>query len=222
MKVKQKNLLIVDFGFNTDQVFEPLFKSCSIYRTPSQVDASSVIVFEGGSDISPELYNEFRGTWTHQSHRKRDELEVSLFNFALSRGSSFIGICRGAQLLTAMAGGKLFQDVSGHFRSHAIQTTTGKRMMTTSYHHQMMNPFDLPASDFKLLAWAVAPLRNLNALSSYYLNSQNVTDFVPDLEPEVIWYPKIKSLCIQGHPEYGSPNGEFQNYCRSLVSEYIL
>jgi len=222
MKAVKKKLLVVDFGFDTGRVFAPLFEDVVQYRSPSQVDASSVIVYEGGSDISPELYQERRGTWTHQPNHQRDELEVALFNFARVRGAGFIGICRGAQLLTALAGGKLFQDVTGHHQNHVMQTDTGKRMMTTSIHHQMMNPFVLPDEDYKLIAWATAPLRGLNALSTLYLNGNDTTDFIPEREPEIVWYPKIKSLCIQGHPEYGPQDGVFQEYCRSLVKEYIL
>ena len=41
----------------------------------------------------------------------------------------------------------------------------------------------------------------------------------PDLDVEIMWYPKHRSLCIQGHPEY-VPGSHFADYCLRLVSKF--
>jgi len=224
MIVKNKNLVVVDFGFGCGQVFGDQFAKVSSYKHAAQIDSQSVVVFEGGNDISPELYGEPKGSWTQPLNTRRDDLESSVFAMARYRGAAFIGICRGAQLLTALNGGKLFQDVTGHYGTHHIKTDTGKVMFATSVHHQMMNPFVLPESDFKLVAWAKGPPDSLDgdALSYEYLDGEDNQAPPPPKEPEVVWYPKTKSLCIQGHPEFAAKNSPFYQYCKALVNRFIL
>ena len=52
-------------------------------------------------------------------------------------------------------------------------------------------------------------------------------------EPEIVWYPKTKGLCIQGHPEYMKPTTYFANgdvdqensfvaYSRYLIRKYLF
>ena len=76
-------------------------------RNVTPVDSpekADIIVFSGGADINPALYNCERHHSTYYSER-RDALEVGCFN-SLSKNQTVIGICRGAQLVTALNGGK--------------------------------------------------------------------------------------------------------------------
>jgi len=219
MFVRKRNLVVVDFGFGTGKVFDSLFEEVEIYKRPAQISNKSVVIFEGGNDISTELYGEKRGSWTQTPNIRRDDYEVSIYNIAKYRGAAFIGICRGAQLLTALNGGKLFQDVGSHANgNHWIKTDTGKEMSATSIHHQMMNPFVLPEDEYKVVAWSNSPR---GALSTYYLDENDDQAPPPEKEPEVVWYPKTKSLCIQGHPEYAAINGPYFQYCQALVRRFI-
>lgn len=215
-RVNNHNLIIADFGFRTGRVFAPLFPESAIFRNPSQINQNSVIVFEGGTDIDPGLYGEKRGSHTYIADWKRDDFENSLYRIGRRKGSAFIGICRGAQLLTALNGGKLFQDVAGHGISHQIKTDTGKIMPTTSLHHQMMNPFMLSQDAYKIVAWSLQPQ------SSYYDNGDDLTKEIPEVEPEVVWFPRTKSLCIQGHPEFAAEQSQFRQYCQALVRRFII
>jgi len=166
-------------------------------------------------------------SWTQASQIRRDALESQVFHMAVSRGASMIGICRGAQLITALCGGSLFQDVAGHCSGdHLIKTESGRVLKTTSVHHQMMNPFVLPADEYKVIAWAGiidhARPGAFDPISSIYLDGNDDMSSIPDIEPEVVWYPKQKALCIQGHPEFAADGSQFVSYCRDLVKEYIL
>ena len=86
---------------------------------------AQVVLFTGGEDINPELYGckKHPSTWFNT---KRDQFEVESFKKVAS-DQLCVGVCRGFQLFSAMYGGKLAQDVSGHWcgRSHSINEGDG-------------------------------------------------------------------------------------------------
>ena len=105
----------------------------------------------------------------------------------------------------------MYQHVEGHAGgNHRISTPSGVEYVTSSLHHQMMNLHDLKKDeDYKLIAW-----------SSSHLSE--AADGVIGEEPEIVWFPKIKGLAIQGHPEFMHPDCDFVAYTRRLVKEYML
>lgn len=70
-----------------------------------------LVIFPGGEDISPAIYNE------HITHSiginyARDIREVTLFRKLYSKKHiTLFGYCRGHQLINAILGGKLVQDI---------------------------------------------------------------------------------------------------------------
>ena len=177
----------------------------------------NLVVFTGGADVWPGLYGEKTGRLTRCS-LERDMLESSIFDEAVGRGIPMAGICRGAQFLTVKNGGKLFQHVYNHgiFGEHGIETNEGKVYEVTSTHHQMMNPWNMDAGDFEVLAWSEI------ILSDKYFNGNDEEVQPPIVEPEVVWYPKTRSLAMQFHPEYMPKDSAGRNYCQQLVRDYLL
>lgn len=156
-------------------------------------EKADIVVFSGGADINPALYGceRHHTTWFHDD---RDNLEVSCYK-KLSKDQVVIGICRGAQLITALNGGKLIQNVSGHCEGPHFITNNDLKFKIESIHHQMMYPFDMPKSDYDLLYWSS------KKRSSIYEGDGIIA---PPCEPEVILYHKKDcpvGLAIQGHPE---------------------
>lgn len=161
------------------------------------VASLDLIIFTGGEDVSPNLYNEIPHITT-SSNYVRDQFEVAMFNKFRRRQIPIIGICRGSQFVTVMSGGRLVQNVE----NHAIRGThplfiPGRTLPIaeiTSTHHQMMYPFDTH----------FVPLLVSNKRSSFYNMNNQVTlkNFEYDYEPEIIYYPETGALGIQGHPEY--------------------
>jgi hypothetical protein len=100
--------------------------------------------------------------------------------------------------------------VSGHGGDHPITTDTGRVLVTSSVHHQMMYPWKV---DHHLIAWASTPR------SRDYVG---VDAGLITVEPEIVHFPKIKALAIQGHPEFMNPKDEFVVYCLDLVRQYLL
>lgn len=163
-------------------------------NSPEKAD---IIIFSGGADINPDLYGCKRHSTTH-FNRDRDTREVNCFN-KLSPNQLVVGICRGAQLATALNGGKLIQDVSGHWEGPHFITNKDIRFKIESMHHQMMYPFDMPKEDYKILYWSS------KKRSEYYEGDQIS---IPSCEPEVVLYTKKGMpvcLAIQGHPEMMQP-----------------
>lgn len=187
----------------------------TVYQTEDLDCLNSILILHGGADISPSLYNEKVGKYTHAGPflSKRDKIELDLAEEAISLGIPIFGICRGAQLLTAIAGGKLVQDVTNHAcGKHKITTEDGTEIMATSAHHQMCNP---DGTEHELLAWST------ENRSTHYLNgdNQNTTMLV---EPEVIFYPKLKALAVQAHPEWMDLRSNFVQYCLDLVDQKLI
>lgn len=164
-----------------------------------------VLVFTGGSDVSPYLYGEEPHASTI-TNSERDLEEVKIFKE--NKNVLKIGICRGSQFLTVMSGGKLFQHINNHQGIHEIETSSGEKYMMPSTHHQMMDPSE---AKHNLIAWT--PNR-----SSFYEGSDNQKLKPLEVDPEIVYYPETNSLCIQGHPEY-LKQGELHEYLNKLINE---
>lgn len=160
------------------------------------LEEADLVLFTGGGDISNKLY----GCKKHPStcpDTARDAEEVALWN-KIKPTQKVVGICRGAQLITAMLGGKLIQDVNNHWCGRTHMITDGERAYAiTSLHHQMCFPFNMDKKHYDVLYWSY------NNSSDYY-RAPDVDIEAMTCEPEVIAYHvpnKPKCLAIQGHPE---------------------
>ena len=184
-----------------------------VYRPEDLPDDTAAIIFWGGGDIHPKIYGQAATEMTYGVDTWRDTFELNLVAHALKKGLPMIGICRGTQLLCSIAGGTLFQHVNNHAvgRLHEIEDKDGRKLQVTSLHHQMLN---LEGTEHELIAWASPKL------SDIYVTDMGRVEG-PEKETEVVWFPAIKSLCIQGHPEYLADEHEFVQYSMDLVRKYI-
>jgi len=174
-----------------------------------------LILFTGGEDVNPDIYGEKEGKYT-SVNKKRDEIESNIYwNFPKVPK---LGICRGAQFLTVMSGGKLVQHLENHGRDHTIQVENRGKYHMTSTHHQMMYPFNMNKNEYELIGYSEF------FRSKTYLNGNNeeietTKDF---LEAEIVYYPNTKSLCIQGHPEYNHCEQRTKDMCLNLIHNYLF
>lgn len=132
----------------------------AVLLPPDDVDADvldvlDALVLAGGADIGPELYAATPGPLT-DTRADRDAGEVRLARAALERDLPVLGVCRGMQLLVALAGGRLHQhlpDVVAHeghrpapgvYGTHPVRFAAGSLIAAlmgddtevNSYHHQ--------------------------------------------------------------------------------------
>lgn len=169
-------------------------------NSKDKIAIPELIIFTGGEDVSPEIYGEKKGSFTN-SNSTRDVEEKLAYD--LQRGFNNeipkLGICRGAQFLTVMNGGRLIQHVEGHTNiSHTIQLDKGGIIKLMSDHHQMMFPYNLNKKSYKLIGFSE------KHLSTVYLdgNDKNFELSTPYFEAEIVYYPHTNSFCIQAHPEW--------------------
>jgi len=123
------------FKQKIDVLYDDIFK---IYD-------AKLVIFTGGADINPEIYNQ-KNTYSYFDP-KRDEAELKVLEFALKLNKKILGVCRGHQLINAYLGGELVQDInrdlnqyhgSGHKLIFLEQDSLIKKMFkrVNSLHHQ--------------------------------------------------------------------------------------
>jgi putative glutamine amidotransferase len=146
------------------------------------------ILFDGGSDVSPDLY----GQMNIASHvnKLRDEHELRIFNHYKDTNTKFVGICRGHQLLNVFYGGTLFQNLSDLFLQHA------------SYHTISIN-----YNSNSILKEILPSITEVNSL-----HHQGVNKLANNLLPiafetrtgiiEIYDEKDDKARCVQFHPEF--------------------
>lgn len=193
--------------------YEKLFASFG-FKSVFAPEAADIVCFTGGSDVSPFLYGDKQHHTTY-NNPERDRKEQALFGMLLDKKVPMVGICRGAQFLNVMSGGRMYQDVREHCRSHPItDLETGEVHYVTSTHHQMM----LPEGQFILVASSM-----LHGKREWYEGEVAKRD-ISDQDIEVVYYENTKCLCFQPHPEMYqglSTYDGMRTYFRSLLTRYL-
>jgi hypothetical protein len=162
------------------------------------------VLFTGGEDVSPRLYGEGKHPTTN-TNSARDVNCVKIFTDSQAAGKKLLGICRGSQFLTVMAGGSLFQNVSGHGRDHTVtDVATGQVVPVSSTHHQMMDSSTI--KDRVILATA--------GIGHKTPKEREIPGqfFYTDFDEEFNWYPTINAFVCQPHPEFYNSEHACQVY----------
>ncbi len=175
-----------------------------------------VVLFTGGADVNPKLYGHTQHPTTG-IFELADELCLTVFNKAKQDNPlvKFAGICRGSQFLCVMAGGKLVQDLQGHaiYGTHEAIDYEGVAHEVTSTHHQMQYPCDV---QHKVLAASVGLSKN----PQMHIDGQVVPVDLP-MDYEAVWYPGIKALAFQPHPEFGGADSTKKLFVK-LFNQFIV
>lgn len=210
--MSEKTVLVVGGGHRDYQPFRRFGRYSSDQGLLAKPEQVSLLVFTGGSDISPSLYNHEPSRLTFCQPR-RDVFELMVFRRALRAGLPMAGICRGAQFLCAMAGGTLYQHVSGHGGSnHGMRTWDGRVIEVTSSHHQMQNP----PENAKVLGWSE------HNRSDIYITEDDFEVEEPEREIECVHYPNINAVGMQYHPEWMSDHSDGFRFAEELVARFLF
>ena len=202
--------LYADFHPWDQLPFANSFEVCENHR---ELKKGDILVVHGGSDIHPSLYGKGRSshTWCGKEPSQRDKIEWNLMQQARELGIPIVGICRGAQMLCALAGGYLIQHVNNHGGSHSIETIDGRNMLVNSIHHQMMQPRD---TEHELIAWAAPSQSDI-----YFDEEETVFDI--EKEPEFVYFNAIKGFAFQWHPEAMHHESPASRYILNFIEEKI-
>lgn len=160
----------------------------------SHMEDADLVVFTGGEDVSPKLYDEPIGKFTYFNWH-RDVHERNEWQRATELGKHIIGICRGSQLSCVLSGGRLVQHQENPNYIHDITTREGKAFPISSTHHQAQYPYDMDKDAYSIQALA------LPRQSDIHLDGNGKEMLDKYGEVEICYYPKTKALGIQGHPE---------------------
>ena len=186
------------------------------------IEEAQVVVFTGGSDVNPALYGE-EAVDSVFFDEKRDTFETKAYKECIETKTPMFGICRGAQFLHVMNGGKLWQHVNNHGKAHVIVDHVNQvKLVASSLHHQMVR-FDV---DMTVLATTSAQVASI-------FNSQEKTiklDDVPakngkkcyrEEEIEAFKYEETQCLGVQGHPEITTYT-DFHCWSMHLLRNFLL
>jgi putative glutamine amidotransferase len=108
------------------------------------------LVFTGGRDVDPELYDQQRLDETDLPDYRRDRFELALMRAAIEAGLPFLAIGRGLHVLTVARGGALTQHLPAHrpdrvrYQPHDVRLSgetllgrlLGGRVEVPAAHHQ--------------------------------------------------------------------------------------
>ena len=120
------------------------------------LDAVAGLLFSGGSDLDPDLYDQHAHAETVGVVAERDRAELALLQAALVRDMPVLAVCRGSQVLNVARGGDLVQHLPdvvgddkhkhtpGTFSDHDVTLEQGTRLASLlgdrapvkSHHHQ--------------------------------------------------------------------------------------
>lgn len=157
------------------------------------------LLFTGGPDIFPFMYNEKISEECGQCCFERDEMEFNLFKLAYQSKMPMLGICRGHQFFNVMMHGSLYQDINS-------------QMYSRVKHHQSM-PYDKPIHEVQIVSQS--PLKKLLGKEKIEVNSlhhQGIKDLGQGLKAmatskdgliEAIYAPDYPFMWgVQWHPEF--------------------
>lgn len=156
-------------------------------------------LFTGGHDISPDIYGEDPLPSCGIGCRLRDDMEKNLFLRLYEKDKPVLGICRGIQIINAILGGTLYQDLPTQAPS--------------SVEHHQCPPYDKPVHEVEIIV--NTPLYGLLHQKKIIVNSyhhQAVKQLSPKLQvmarskdgiTEAVFVPEKKYIwAVQWHPEF--------------------
>lgn len=124
------------------------------------LERMDALILTGGGDIDPIRYAGRRHDTNYGIDPERDVLELALGRKAIDRGLPLLGICRGAQILNVVQGGRLIEHIPDEYGDmvahrapprepvrHSVQLKPTSKlsrilglqeMHVTSWHHQAL------------------------------------------------------------------------------------
>ena len=192
--------VVPDWAVSDDEArFARLFARSGCYRADT-IEEADLVIFGGGSDVEPLLYGE-DNTHKHPMtfyNEARDAADAKIYLQARDQGTAMLGVCRGAQFLHVMNGGKLYQDIDGHQGPHAGWCIKEKCHIdkVSSVHHQSCM-YNKEGGMEVLMTGGRSSERWLNI-------DEKETGAKVDIE--AFFYRDTGCFGVQGHPEYSGYN----------------
>lgn len=143
--------------------YENALSFCGAEVCREHPEDCAALLLPGGEDIAPALYGQ-ENAGSRDVNPERDRRETQSFQLFLELERPILGICRGAQLINALLGGTLHQDIPGHSRVEGedrlhgsftvdplLISLYGERIPVNSSHHQAI---DRLGEGLRIVQWA--------------------------------------------------------------------
>ena len=170
------------------------------------------VMMPGGADIEPSIYNEERKEYCGASSATDNDYEIAVYNEAKKQGKPVLAICRGMQLVNAVEGGTLYQD---------IPIEHGKEINHSMLPDGVENFHDVKLSADCRLAKILGTEFTIN--TSHH---QAVKDVAPGFEivgtapdgiPEAMENKDGSVICVQWHPERMQDREDMRNLIKDFI-----
>ena len=178
----------------------------------NSLEEADVVLFEGGEDVDPRIYNTLKHEET-SSNYKRDLEEQKIYIEAQKLKKHCLGICRGSQFLCALQPDGFLVQHQPNPGTHGMKTITGERILVTSTHHQAQYPYFMNMENYKILGWTTKMLE--------YHEDGHHEELIISKECEVVYYPKTKCLGIQPHPEMMAYDNVSNIWFRKIFNQFM-
>jgi len=165
----------------------------SVRHPPSGYPLAALII-GGGNDISPEHYGADLDAKV-KLDPERDQLEIDWIEKALDEKIPLLGICRGAQLINVVLGGRLHQDIRP-MRQH---TYNRPGLLPTKQVY--LDPDSILASICGKTKLRVNSLHH-QAIKDPGMNLKVVGKDLDGITQAVEQSPERLIIGVQWHPEY--------------------
>lgn len=165
------------------------------------------VLFSGGGDIHPSVYNGRPHRLVDGVDTARDQLEISLVEQVVQAGKPFLGICRGLQLVNVALGGSIYEDV------------LDQRPQALRHQYSPEFPRDYLAHSVRLEAYTrigtLIPHSHIQVNSLHHQGIERLapnllaSGYAPDGLIEAVELPDYPfGLAVQWHPEWltGDPD----------------
>ena len=172
------------------------------------------ILAPGGHDIDPQIYGEEKLEACGAFTRYEDEYDIELVKEAVRQQKPVLAICRGMQLVNAMYGGTLYQDIPTQYSDEIIHT----RLYPTEENFHRVT-----IEKESYLAKILGVTENVTVNTSHHQAVKDVaegfkvTAKASDGTIEAIENEDASILCVQWHPERMQDKELWQKFVKDFV-----
>ena len=154
---------------------------------------AEIIVFLSEDRRLPSIMYGVNSVTVEETNHTRAMIDYKLFK-NYNNNKLLIGFNTSALYLAVMSGCKIIHRLRTHNEMHSIDFEKNKGVMSAGFHSQLMYPYDMKPSDFKVHATSgIAP-----KLISYFKDDTTLFNYDLNLpEPEIVYFRKTNVLAIQ-------------------------
>lgn len=171
------------------------------------VDLCDGFFYTGGHDVDPAVYNAYPWHKTGVLAPQRDRLEKDIFPYILAAQKPVLGHCRGMQMVNALLGGTLYQDLPTQYPDKAALLEHSQKTRSVEPCHSVQ------IKEGTLLAACYGTEAEVNSFHHQAVKDIApglvVTATAPDGMIEGLEKPDYPFLqLVQWHPEEMTPQDE--------------